>query len=297
MFALVINCLLLIHACAKQLVSNRFSGRAAQSLPVRRPNLNSALLGKPSHLTISSRARARPLLTLATALRGHYSSSTACHKPLFTNRSGTKPIGGSFEQTLASVARPSRRAVLVALAAISQPISPAAKADLGDGLADVLTASGRLPSGYEADFKRFMELAKEIEDSKDQWGSETYKERQRAFLEVYIRVFDPVVAYAATVSGLDLAAVTFFVVALNLSGVGFQSLKELMSDVPLIGPAINATDPTLGNIALALALNEFTAPVLLPLGAKFTPAVREALETKIVDWGLDADSIMEKLYS
>eukprot|EP00746_Dinoflagellata_sp_MGD_P022871 gnl/MRDRNA2_/MRDRNA2_153542_c0_seq1.p1 gnl/MRDRNA2_/MRDRNA2_153542_c0~~gnl/MRDRNA2_/MRDRNA2_153542_c0_seq1.p1 ORF type:complete len:282 (-),score=42.57 gnl/MRDRNA2_/MRDRNA2_153542_c0_seq1:187-1032(-) len=183
-----------------------------------------------------------------------------------------------------------RRNILRATVAACLQLPHKAKADPADALAiqdAVMDAS--------KDFANLVELAKEIISDGPSWSVEKFSEKRRAFVQSYIQVFVPLAAYFGTVLSLDISVFAFYLFVLNFSGVGYKNLQELTRDVPLIGKAINAIDSTLGNIAVALLLAEFTFPVLLPIGAKLAPSVKEGLEQQLLKRGWDPDSIVNRM--
>ena len=127
------------------------------------------------------------------------------------------------------------------------------------------------------------------------WSPEERVERRRAIVETYVRVFAPAMAFSGTQLALTLAAFLVYALALAVSGRGYADVANLCEGVPVLGDAIAGVDPGWGNAAIALVLVEVSAPLLLPLTALATPKATEALQNKLVEWGLDADGLNEKI--
>ena len=118
------------------------------------------------------------------------------------------------------------------------------------------------------------------------WTSEKRMERRRDIVERYVRVFAPAVAF----SGVQL------LLTLTVSGRGYADVAGLLAGAPLLGDAVAKVDPSWGNIAVALAVVEVTAPVLLlPLSLIATPAATQALQTQLTELGLDADGLNKRI--
>ena len=81
-----------------------------------------------------------------------------------------------------------------------------------------------------------------------------------------------------------------------MSGRGYADVAGLLAGAPLLGDAVAKVDPSWGNIAVALAVVEVTAPVLLlPLSLIATPAATQALQTQLTELGLDADGLNKRI--
>ena len=127
------------------------------------------------------------------------------------------------------------------------------------------------------------------------WSAEERVERRRAIVATYVRVFAPAMAFSGTQLALTLGAFAIALVFLGLSGVGYASVADAAEGVPLLGDLLGKVDPSWGNAAIALALVELSAPLLIPLAAALTPGATEALSSKLEEWGLDADGLNARI--
>lgn len=151
------------------------------------------------------------------------------------------------------------------------------------------------PKDAMKELGKLLEIVKEIQTDGPSWSAEKLTEKRSFFVKAYVRVFAPAIAFSGTQLLLTLGAFAVYLMGLNFSGTGYTNLQNLGSSVPFVGDAIATIEPSWGNAAIALLLAEISAPVLIPIGAILTPRATEALEGKLVDWGLDADGINKKL--
>lgn len=128
------------------------------------------------------------------------------------------------------------------------------------------------------------------------WTPEKRMERRRDIVERYVRVFAPAVAFSGVQLLLTFGLLGFVLLVLTVSGRGYADVANLLAGVPLLGDAVAKVDPSWGNIAVALAIVEVTAPVLLlPLSLIATPAATQALQTQLTELGLDADGLNKRI--
>ena len=128
------------------------------------------------------------------------------------------------------------------------------------------------------------------------WTPEKRMERRRDIVERYVRVFAPAVAFSGVQLLLTFGLLGFVLLVLTVSGRGYADVAGLLAGVPLLGDAVAKVDPSWGNIAVALAIVEVTAPVLLlPLSLIATPAATQALQTQLTELGLDADGLNKRI--
>lgn len=151
------------------------------------------------------------------------------------------------------------------------------------------------PKNAMKEFGNLMEMVKEIQTDGPSWSVEKRTEKRRFFVKAYVRVFAPAIAFSGVQLVLTTGAFVTYLLGLSISGIGYTSLQELTSTVPFVGDAISKIGPTFGNSAVALLLAELSAPLLIPIGAIFTPKATESLEGKLAEWGLDADGLNKKL--
>ena len=112
----------------------------------------------------------------------------------------------------------------------------------------------------------------------------------------YVRVFAPALALSGVQLGLSFGSFALVLLVLNVSGLGYAQIVDLVADVPLIGGAVSSIDPSWGNAAISLAVVEvINVPLLLPLAATATPAATDALSAKLTEWGFDAEGLNARL--
>ena len=127
------------------------------------------------------------------------------------------------------------------------------------------------------------------------WDAETRTEKRREIVRTYVRVFAPAMAFSGSQLAITLVVFVFFLVALGVSGLGFDTLQEATADVPLLGDGLAQVGPGWGNAAIAFLLVELCAPILIPAALLVTPKATEALSAKLDEWGLDADGLNAKI--
>ena len=127
------------------------------------------------------------------------------------------------------------------------------------------------------------------------WTPEQRVERRREIVGTYVRVFAPAMAFSGVQLLLTLGIFAVVLLGLNLSGRGYVDAVELLDGVPFLGDLLQKIEPSWGNAAIALAMVEVLAPVLIPLAALATPAATSSLQAKLTEWGLDADGLNKKI--
>lgn len=128
------------------------------------------------------------------------------------------------------------------------------------------------------------------------WSPEERVERRRDIVTQYVRVFAPAVAFSGVQLGLTFALLALVLLVLSVSGRGYADLAGLLDGVPLIGDAIEKIGPKWGNAAIALAVVEVSAPVLLiPLSLVATPSATTALQARLTAAGLDAEGLNQRI--
>ena len=127
------------------------------------------------------------------------------------------------------------------------------------------------------------------------WSAEERVERRRDIVEKYVRVFAPALAFSAAQLGLTGCVFVVVLIALGVSGRGFNDLASALSGLPLVGDLVEKVDPAWGNAAIALVLVEVSAPFLLPVAAAITPGMSASLQAKLEGWGLDADGLNARI--
>ena len=152
------------------------------------------------------------------------------------------------------------------------------------------------PKDALAELPKLMEQIQVLWTEGKTWGAEERAERRRSIVNSYVRVFAPALALSGVQLGLSLGSFALVLLVLNVSGLGYAQIVDLVADVPLIGGAVSSIDPSWGNAAISLAVVEvINVPLLLPLAATATPAATDALSAKLTEWGFDAEGLNAKI--
>ncbi|KAL3915242.1 MAG: hypothetical protein SGPRY_007310, partial [Prymnesium sp.] len=151
------------------------------------------------------------------------------------------------------------------------------------------------PQNAIKEFGPLLEQVKLVWTEGSTWSPEERAERRRDIVEKYVRVFAPALAFSAAQLGLSLFAFAVVLIALNLSGRGFNDLADALSSLPLLEDLISKVDPAWGNAAIALVVVEVLAPLLLPVAIGISPGIAQSLQNQLEVWGIDADGLNARI--
>jgi len=128
------------------------------------------------------------------------------------------------------------------------------------------------------------------------WTPDERIERRRDIVSQYVRVFAPAVAFSGVQLMLTFGLLALVLLGLSVSGRGYADFADALESAPLVGDVLANIDPSWGNAAIALAVVEVTAPViLLPLSVVATPTATQALQSKLTELGLDAEGLNQRI--
>lgn len=169
----------------------------------------------------------------------------------------------------------------------------------GTDLAQQMIRNASMAARVISNLGNVTQLAQEMVTQWSSFSRETKIQKLEEFSRKNQEILLPIAAYSITLGATTLIGVLSIFLALTLSGVGFKTIQEQAGSVPLIGQSIssglNFVDPSLGNAGIALLLNDVAlAPLVIPLAALLTPKVSKSLEQKLLDSGLDAESLKKK---
>lgn len=151
------------------------------------------------------------------------------------------------------------------------------------------------PQNAMAEFGPLLEQVKLVWTEGSTWTVEEREQRRRDILEKYVQVFAPALAFSAAQLGLTISLFITVLLALNISGRGFNDLSDALSGLPLLGNLLDKVDPSWGNAAIALVIVEVSAPILIPIAVAVTPGIATSLNTQLEAWGLDAEGLNERI--
>ena len=104
----------------------------------------------------------------------------------------------------------------------------------------------------------------------------------------------PGIGYAATSGAVFGSSFALVLLALSVSGRGYNDVLGALGDVEFIRVLLEKADPAWGNAAIALLGCELLSPAILAATLALTPKTIEALQTKVDEAGWGEDDIQER---
>lgn len=143
-------------------------------------------------------------------------------------------------------------------------------------------------------FGSLFSLLQAIITEGSSWDSDTLEAKTQEFVRTYLRVFVPGLGYAITSFAVFGSAVLSFLLALSVTGRGYDDILAAVSDIEPLRNLLEKADPSWGNVAIALIGCEVVSPLILALTLALTPKTMDALQTKLVELGWGEDDIDER---
>lgn len=119
------------------------------------------------------------------------------------------------------------------------------------------------------------------------WDDETLQAKTQEFVRTYLQIFVPGIGYALTSFGVLGSTFLSCLLALNLSGRGYNDVLGAVSSIEPLRALLEKADPAWGNAAIALLGCEVLSPVILAITLALTPKTMELIKGKLdqVGWG------------
>eukprot|EP00591_Stephanopyxis_turris_P001999 CAMPEP_0195524156 /NCGR_PEP_ID=MMETSP0794_2-20130614/23836_1 /TAXON_ID=515487 /ORGANISM="Stephanopyxis turris, Strain CCMP 815" /LENGTH=247 /DNA_ID=CAMNT_0040654323 /DNA_START=93 /DNA_END=836 /DNA_ORIENTATION=+ len=126
------------------------------------------------------------------------------------------------------------------------------------------------------------------------WDNDKLEAKTQEFVRTYIRVFVPGMGYAATSLAVFVSSFVFFMLALSISGRGYNDILAAVDGIGPLKDLLEKADPAWGNAAIALLGCELLGPVILAVTLALTPKTMDVLRSKLEEWGWGEDDIDER---
>lgn len=164
------------------------------------------------------------------------------------------------------------------------------------------TAAASVPSQYDDGdprqaLEQFGSLFTQVQAifvEGNNWDSDTLEAKTEEFVRTYLRVFVPGIGYAVTSFTVFGSSFAFVLLALSISGRGYNDILGAVGGIDLLRGLLEKADPAWGNAAIALLGCELLSPVILGATLALTPSTIEALQAKVDDAGWGEDDIEER---
>jgi len=118
---------------------------------------------------------------------------------------------------------------------------------------------------------------------------------RRDLVESYTKFAVPAASFS--IVSLSLFASTFALIYtfLGLSGRGYDDVIGLVSGIDFLKGLLEAVPSKYGNLGITLVLLEVCAPILAASTLALAPKAADALQSKLPEWGLDADGLNRRM--